>query len=319
MGCSATAIVRFVCRMGLLVLLTAATACTDQVFVQDVEEGEDFGILLDGNHESGSIATDEVHRSTDSPLEFRLTARPFDSEELVDQIVAFSRDRAVVSRRGKWTGGKDVRTLALPGAIVLPIVVWVVTGPYDDRDPVSLVEEANAFFYAERAGVILELARGSIRDVTAKGNGSQYQAIQLSEFEKGHAENDFRALLGWESGKINVYLTDEAPAPDSSSYSSETTGWTFETKEEGKTVLVLGKQATGALLAHEVGHALDLHHVDYKLGSVRKFYDKFDKTNVMCSFGAARAYVTEGQTFRAHFSEVIVQVLRKTGAHDTSF
>jgi hypothetical protein len=51
-------------------------------------------------------------------------------------------------------------------------------------------------------------------------------------------------------------------------------------------------------MLHEIGHNLDLYHPDDP--SLASF---FNATNLMWASSATRDYLSEGQTFRMHFSQ----------------
>ncbi len=58
----------------------------------------------------------------------------------------------------------------------------------------------------------------------------------------------------------------------------------------------MGKNTSGHLLAHELGHGFALDH-----SNTSNDADYFDETNVMHNSSGEREFLTEGQTYRAVF------------------
>ena len=69
--------------------------------------------------------------------------------------------------------------------------------------------------------------------------------------------------------------------------------------------IAMGQQTGDELLVHEIGHALDLRHLnttapdDFNPPNVRV---QFDNTNIMHNASNVRAFITEGQTVRMHWN-----------------
>ena len=68
----------------------------------------------------------------------------------------------------------------------------------------------------------------------------------------------------------------------------------------GGSFVAMGSGSGATLLSHEIGHTLALTRTDELTASLKS---AFDSTSVMWSSSSNRAYLTEGQNFRAHLSK----------------
>jgi hypothetical protein len=101
-----------------------------------------------------------------------------------------------------------------------------------------------------------------------------------------------RQKAGFDPGKLNVYYV-ELPTGFRGDWCGSADG--------GATILI-GRTADLETLAHELGHAFSLGHVDnedYNLDGV----DDFDGSNVMWPGGTGRKWLSEGQCFYSNVSE----------------
>jgi hypothetical protein len=92
-----------------------------------------------------------------------------------------------------------------------------------------------------------------------------------------------QADIGSRPGRINVYLVNLVDGSPSRGNACAI----------GGSFVAIAAGSGAELLAHELGHDFALEHID-------DLTSAFDVTNVMHSASNARAYLTEGQVFRAH-------------------
>jgi len=256
-----------------VVLICVLFACKDLIHVRDVPEGTECGILVDGKGDE--ILREKPMRSDHPVFGVKLSSRTD-----LDSVVAFAHGRSPAFALAHWTNGVDLVLLWCPPPTALTITAWIVgsDGAAEVETRVgAAVADANALFASERVGVVLLLK--AVHVVTAPA--SEFEDFNLVVSKKAHDD------LGCDAAHFNVYIAKKVLGVSGGGMWDETV----------PDVIALGREFSRYLLAHEVGHALDLHHPDSASG----YREGFDATNLMASNSADRYYVAEGQTFRAHF------------------
>jgi hypothetical protein len=102
-----------------------------------------------------------------------------------------------------------------------------------------------------------------------------------------------RNEIGFEPGRLNIYWVNTVNGNTGTGVSN------FDAQ------IAMGQQTGDELLVHEIGHALDLRHInttapdDFNPPNVLA---QFDNTNIMHNASNVRAFITEGQTVRMHWN-----------------
>jgi hypothetical protein len=199
------------------------------------------------------------------------------------EAVGFSQYRPVALQSVSWLTwfGNQTVNLDLHNQIGLPITFWVLSTPFNTNQT-----RANNFWFAmqtvywpERVGLVF--APVSVRDATSNANRSKYLA-----FTCGASNANMTGIqkdIGFDNGRINVYLVDSVDGSTSRGNACAI----------GGPFVAIASTAGTDLLSHEMGHDMGLTHIDDLTAN-------FDQTNVMHSASNSRAFLTEGQLFRAH-------------------
>jgi hypothetical protein len=199
------------------------------------------------------------------------------------EVIAFSAHRPVAVQAVTWSTAATDQVVPVPFApeIDAPITVWVVAGPYatGQQTALVLVQTAQQVFADERLGV--RISALEVVDATANPKAAAWNA-----FTCGTGNADMAALqgdIGARPGRINVYLLGLVDGSTSRGQSCVL----------GGAFVAIAAGAGADLMAHELGHAFGLEHIDDLVAD-------FDVTNVMHSASSVRQFLTEGQVFRAH-------------------
>ncbi len=199
------------------------------------------------------------------------------------EAVGFSQYRPVALQNVSWLTwfGDQAVDVNLHDQVRVPITFWVLSSPFNTNQT-----RANNFWFAmqtvywpERVGLLFTPV--TVRDATANINRSKYLAFTCgsSNANMSGMQND----IGFDSGRINVYLVDSVDGSTSRGNACQI----------GGPFVAIASTAGTDLLSHEMGHDLALTHID-------DLTTNFDQTNVMHSASNTRAFLTEGQLFRAH-------------------
>jgi hypothetical protein len=194
-----------------------------------------------------------------------------------NEILAFSVDRAPSYFSTPWTGGVDSYGGALDPPVNIPLTIWVMHGSFATEAPIvaSRFAMASALYRNERTGIWFSSL--DIRDATMNPNTQRLLAVNDNV-----RIDDMMNSIGAVPGRVNVYWVTAVNGGTGSGVQ-----WA------GVPAAAVGHDATGNVIAHELGHAFVLEHVDGMTG--------YGTTNVMQSQGGSKAFFTEGQTFRMHF------------------
>ena len=259
------------------------------------------GVLVDGSRDSFAV-NDESHEGipgadisgfyfTDLPGEVIGFASNPGSPPFTSSLPPTLKTPSDTLNPLVWTSGMDTVTFVFENEYAINISVWIIFGDF-----------------ASQQASALEAIRKTVEIWTREGQGIRFQtpsiinATDHDDEEKKRLEdllaNDPDFLLDCEhvgslrdndrfaQNMINVYYV-----PRVRNLSEAGSGARAGTRCEGHNIL-MGNNASIELLAHEIGHAFSLDHVD-------SFTSDFDTSNVMHSASMIRNYLTEGQTFRS--------------------
>jgi hypothetical protein len=199
------------------------------------------------------------------------------------EVVGFSQYRPVALQSVSWLTwfGDQTVDVNLRDQIRVPITFWVLSAPFNTNQT-----RANNFWFAmqtvywpERVGLLFTPV--TVRDATANVNRTKYLAFTCGTGNANMSglQND----IGFDSGRINVYLVDSVDGSTSRGNACQI----------GGPFVAIASTAGTDLLSHEMGHDMALTHIDDLTAN-------FDQTNVMHSASNTRAFLTEGQLFRGH-------------------
>lgn len=253
-------------------LLTSG-GCGDVIAVSG-GSGTELGLLVDGR-DSGGEFNDRGYL-TSSPS---VAVGWLDASSSANEAVGFTNDRPPRYVQTPWTGSNDTFAVAFQPRIQIPVTVWIIRGPFaDQRDhAIEACIRTSAIWRAERMGV--EFSEFRVVDATGNARAADHYAFPNGDVGDS-AWRPLRDDIGFASGRLNIYWVDTVNGATSS-------GWSNFGAQ-----VVMGRATGDELLAHEIGHAFSLTHTNG--------VTSFDVTNIMHNASDTRAFVAEGQLFRAH-------------------
>jgi hypothetical protein len=199
------------------------------------------------------------------------------------EVVGFSQYRPAALQSVSWMtwSGDQTVDVNLHDQLRVPITFWILSSPFSTNQT-----RANNFWFAmqtvywpERVGLLFTPV--TIRDATTNSKRSSYLAFTCGSSNANM--NKIQSDIGFDSGRINVYLVDSVDGSTSRGNACLI----------GGPFVAIASTAGTDLLSHEMGHDLALTHID-------DLTTNFDQTNIMHSASNTRAFVTEGQLFRMH-------------------
>ncbi len=217
-------------------------------------------------------------------------------------VTAYADDRSpTLTKTVLWTKGVDTVRMRLNDINRISLSIWIVNGDFNEIKQQALEAwvRTSQIWLDERQGI--EFISFDVKDGTGKtdSNGESVPDKFRSEpFNCGRA-SEIKDGIGFTPGAINVYYVETVEVEDIS-------GGSFGEYCGSDDLIALGATSDDALLAHELGHAFTLEHIDH-------LKTHFDKTNVMHPASSERTFLTEGQTFRAIANQgSAINILYKT-------
>ena len=262
-------LIRFVGFLGLLFI----SGCSNDTVTVSGGDGSEDGVLSTGTM-AGSLLVDD--RST-APDGSTISVGPYDAPP--GKVIAYTVGHAPTERTPvAWSPAGDAVNFSYDPKYRVRFHIWVVQGPFADgqRKAINACIRTSQIWKDERQGT--SFSAFDFTDATANPKAGNYTA-----FTCGKASS-IKTDIGFDPNAVNVYWVNTV---DFGSGAFTSNGvWC------GGNVLGMGWNVLDHLFSHEVGHAFSLEHVN----ALTSF---FDTTNVMHNASNFRAFLTEGQTFRA--------------------
>ena len=261
----------------------------DQIALQNNISNDNAVVLLDGKQPSGCV-NDGVYRgSAGADVDNVLPSNDCSSE-----VVVMSDDNAleIVSPVSLWTeAAGDQLTVDLNKPLLLPLRIWSVHGDHQlvQQEAEADLVWANVAFGDSHAGIIFP----------AEFTDKSGDADPTKSYAYCNLHMDIIQDIGYEPGKLNVYYVDRVLQTSPTSVGA----WCGTVGVGG--IILIENMAPISTLAHELGHALSLKHVDAVDLDADGNPDFEMWTNVMStgSDPAITPTFTEGQAFRVNVNE----------------
>lgn len=262
--------------VGLCLVLAGCDPDHDRVRFSNKNSSGEVGILLDGNVD-GANTNDKSYTTTAGGH-----VDPGDvTSGTSNEIISYQQERPVaVMESVGWSNGINDILAPFANEMGADFYVWLLEGPYADRrvQAIAACIKLDEIWHNERMGI--QIAGFQINDKTADPDRTPFL-----DFRCGDDVVDMRNNIGFNSNGVNIYYVDRVDF--GSGYATSNGVWC------GNNTVVMGRNASDHLAAHEIGHAFELDHVN-------ALTTNFDVTNVMHNASSSREYLTEGQNFRAH-------------------
>jgi hypothetical protein len=197
-----------------------------------------------------------------------------------NEIIAFARGRPpVLVSDVPWTALNDRIDVAFDEEYRIPVYIWIVQGPFEDvRLWAAGATVTTAMIWTqERTGIAFSDVE--INDVTADATEP------LLDFSCWADATAIKSL-GHDPDGVNIYYVRTVDFGTGPGLGNGV--WCGNAR-----IIAMGRNTSHRLLAHELGHAFSLAHIDAQ---------HFDTTNVMHPSSAVREYLSEGQNFRAVYN-----------------
>lgn len=246
----------------------------DRITFSNKNSSGEIGILVDGNIE-GVDSNDSAYTTTTHVDPGIVTAGSN------NEIISYQQERPVsLTENPGWSSNVDDINVPFENEMGTDFYVWLLEGPSDERrdQAIAACIKLDQIWHNERMGT--QISGFQINDKTGDSDRTPFL-----KFKCGDDASDIRNDIGFNSNGVNIYYVDEVDFGDG--YATTNGVWC------GNNTVVMGKNASDHLAAHEIGHAFNLSHVN-------NLTTNFDQTNVMHNASNTREYLTEGQTFRAH-------------------
>lgn len=285
-------------KLSIILTTAIALATTLPCYADSVTvtggDGFENGLLIDGT-QAGTFHNDD---SATGPDGSAITVGPYDAGP--GEAIAYTTGHApTLNTPINWTAANNAVAFPFDPKYHVNFRIWVVQGPFADGQTraVNACIRTSQIWRDERQGI--GFSAFQISDATANATAPDYAAFTCAKAA------DMTTDIGFDTNAVNVYYVDTV---DFGSGAATTNGvWCG-----GAGIVAMGRNTSDHLFSHEIGHAYDLQHVN----TITTF---FDTTNVMHNASNDRAFLTEGQAFRAVFNpaSVINSIGDRTGATRT--
>ncbi|WP_160114508.1 M66 family metalloprotease [Aquimarina sp. AU474] len=263
--------IRFLGFFCLSIFFMSCDPDADLININNASSNE-VGLLVDGL--KGGAQVNDVTYTVNGPIQ---NVGIFTAPGSNGEIFGFNTDRPVaIIDPMNWTANRDEPNLNFNNIIQIPVKVWIVKGNFNTQRALAIshcVYTANVWS-TERMGV--QFSPFEIVDATGDPDAPTYYNFDCSL--KSGIEND----IGKDAGKINIYYVETVDGGTSRGQACNI----------GSDFVAMGENTFSDLLSHELGHDFGLFHTDTNAN--------FDQTGIMHSGSVTRAFITEGQLFRAH-------------------
>ena len=275
------------------ILFILLTESCDDIYIHNESSNQEIGVLLDGFRDDDFI-NDETHienSGLSSPTRIRVPKFNLGNVDIpssLGSIIAFQRNKQPLVVPGTAWGGGTTNAHFMP-VPTLEFNVYILSAPFETYRTIANVQlaEAMEIYCSERFCYNMDV---DIINATTHTDVSRFQTLGSGEVD------DMLATIGRDNNKINLYYVDRVQINSTNFLSNAGRQWFASEGSVDFPVIAMGNNTSGSLLAHELGHAFGLGHVD-------NFDDHFGGTNVMISSSSNRSYFTEGQLFRAQRNE----------------
>lgn len=257
----------------VLTLVLAAAACAGDTVQATGGDGMEDGVLVNGTVSGAAHVYDRAMGADGSAI----VVGPFDAGG--GDVIAFTVGHAPsITTPVTWTGNDDAITLPFDPKYKIRFQNWIVQGPFADGHSraINACIRTAQIWRDERQGTAFSAF--GITDATADPQAGAYTAFDCS------LASGIKTDIGFDANAVNVYWVNTV------NFGSG--GLTSNGVWCGGNVVAMGANVLDHLFSHEIGHSYDLWHVN-------TLTTNFDATNVMHNASNFRAFLTEGQTFRA--------------------
>jgi hypothetical protein len=279
----------------LTTLITLLTTAISILAVCDLA-ADDHDIIKLSNQGSGEIALWVSEKKEDGSIKSTVLKGNTGDNTFTGTfsgkpgaVIAYTADHPPTLKTNvPWTNGIQSVPMRLDDIYRIRLSIWVVNGDFNTIKQKALEAwlRTNQIWSDERQGVALIAFNAINKTGKLDSTGASVPQKFLSEpFNCGRASEimNSRDGIGFTPGVLNVYYVETVEVEG-------VQGGSFGEYCGSDDLIALGVNSDDAVLAHELGHAFTLEHIDTT---------QFDKTNVMHPASDERIFLTEGQTFRA--------------------
>ena len=296
--------------------------------IQFSNSKEEKGILVDGTKD-GTWVNDwsllvPARENKVSIRNFTPSSSGSLASSAEGQIIAFSKGRVpVLKQHIQWQAKPKTVEIKFLNPIEIELAIWIVTTPevtrngrradYEVRKKGILEFDcpvANDIWSREAHGLSIRCSPKDRTRETAKIIRSDGRPEDANKFfsDKAFKCVDHTELIkkvGYNPKAINVYYVTLVDAEQEGQGLGRAV-WCDASPD----IIAIGVTAVDETLAHELGHAFTLDHINDwaspgcdNTGSDSNRPCLFDEGNLMYKGGRARQYLTEGQVFRVFFND----------------
>lgn len=196
------------------------------------------------------------------------------------EAVGFSEYRPVRLNSVTWPGTNNIVEINLGDQIRVPITFWILSAPFSTNRQTAddFWFEMQTTYWPERVGLLFTPT--TVRDATNGTNVATHRNFTCGTNNANMTK--MRNDIGFDAGRINVYVVDSVDGSVSRGQACEI----------GGPFVAIAASAGADLLSHEIGHNLALTHTND--------LTSFNMTGIMHDASSTRQFISEGQLFRMH-------------------